>query len=159
MEYLWSLLALNGAGDWDCRQPLRNKISLRTTVSITDAVFIQSPHQLGVFSFFCFCLSHSLTLRFQTEPENTRNEKANCLFVLSAKRSKPKDTLCTPLYSSPSTIDIATRTARILTRRMQIPVYVGCSADFSGSTADEETAGLTKIVDTIMGKWEESRKG
>ncbi|KAL1953026.1 hypothetical protein VTO42DRAFT_3754 [Malbranchea cinnamomea] len=70
-------------------------------------------------------------------------------------RTNPANTLCTVLYSVPSTIDYATRMARILARRMQMPVYVGCSVDFSGSTVEEETAGLTKIVETILSKWEE----
>jgi hypothetical protein len=41
---------------------------------------------------------------------------------------------------------------------MQTPVYVGCSVDFSGSTAEEEMAGLAKIVEIILGKWQ-ARKG
>lgn len=74
------------------------------------------------------------------------------------KRANANDSMCTPLYSTPSTVDMATRTARILARRMQMPVYVGCSVEFSGSSAEEEAEGLAKIVQVIMGKWE-GRKG
>jgi hypothetical protein len=38
-----------------------------------------------------------------------------------------------------------------------MPVYVGCSVDISGSTAEEETAGLAKIVEIILGTWEARR--
>ncbi|OAX79208.1 hypothetical protein ACJ72_06473, partial [Emergomyces africanus] len=70
-------------------------------------------------------------------------------------RINPKNTISTPLYTSPSTLDYATRTARILAHRMDMPIYVGCSVDFSGSTVEEEMEGLKKILEIVMEKWQE----
>lgn len=65
--------------------------------------------------------------------------------------------MSTMLYTSPGTIDYARRAAQALARRMNIPVYVGCSVELSGQAAEEEMEGLAKIVDRILGKWEERR--
>lgn len=63
--------------------------------------------------------------------------------------------MSTPLYTTPGTIDYARRAAQALARRMNMPVYVGCSVELSGQMAEEEMEGLAKVVDTIMAKWEE----
>ncbi|KAL1963667.1 hypothetical protein VTN77DRAFT_7988 [Rasamsonia byssochlamydoides] len=75
-------------------------------------------------------------------------------------RTNPRSTISTALYSSPGSIDYATRTAKILARRMGIPVYVGCNIDpvATGSTAEEEMEGFSKIVDVIMEKWQERER-
>ncbi|EFW20911.1 hypothetical protein D8B26_002802 [Coccidioides posadasii str. Silveira] len=65
------------------------------------------------------------------------------------------DTLATSMYTTPNTIDYARRTAQALARRMNMPVYVGCSIELSGQVAEEETAGLAQIINTILAKWEE----
>jgi Proteasome assembly chaperone 4 len=62
----------------------------------------------------------------------------------------PRATLLTTLHSVPGNIDYATRIARVLVRRMNMPVYVGCSIDTMGSTIEEETEGFAKIVEAIM---------
>lgn len=64
------------------------------------------------------------------------------------------------LYSSPASIDYATRTSKILARRMGVPVYVGCSIDAAatGTTAEEEMEGVAKIVEVVMQRWEERGK-
>jgi hypothetical protein len=63
------------------------------------------------------------------------------------------------LQTSPASIDYTTRTAKILSRRMNAPVYVGCSIDTMamGSTVEEEMEGFTKIIDVIMERWNEWR--
>jgi hypothetical protein len=38
---------------------------------------------------------------------------------------------------------------------MALPVYVGCSVDFAGLTVEEEMEGLTKVIETVVIKWEE----
>lgn len=43
--------------------------------------------------------------------------------------------------------------AKILARKMKRPVYVGCSMNFAGTTAEEEMEGFTAIVDQIMQRW------
>jgi hypothetical protein len=36
---------------------------------------------------------------------------------------------------------------------MQLPVYVGCSMNFAGTTAEEEMEGLTLAVEQILQEW------
>jgi hypothetical protein len=42
---------------------------------------------------------------------------------------------------------------------MRVPVYVGCSIDPSALSLlpEEEMEGLTRIVDTVVAKWNEPR--
>jgi hypothetical protein len=72
------------------------------------------------------------------------------------QRTNSRSTISTTLYTSPGSIDYATRAAKILARRMKIPVYVGCNIDpvVTGSTVEEEMEGFSKIIDTIMTRWE-----
>ncbi|KAL2838886.1 hypothetical protein BJY01DRAFT_219619 [Aspergillus pseudoustus] len=74
-------------------------------------------------------------------------------------RTSSRSTISTTLYTTPSTEEYATRVAKILARRMHVPVYVGCSIDPSALSLlpEEEMEGLTKIVDTVMAKWNEPR--
>lgn len=78
---------------------------------------------------------------------------------ISLQRSNPQEIISTSLYPSASTVDYATRTARILARRMSIPVYVGCSVDFEGTTVEEETEGLKKVIEAVMEKWNNEKRG
>jgi hypothetical protein len=50
-------------------------------------------------------------------------------------------------------VDYANRVAKILARKTMLPVYVGCSMDFSGLTVEEEIEGLTKVIETVMSNW------
>ncbi|PGH12032.1 hypothetical protein AJ79_04541 [Helicocarpus griseus UAMH5409] len=91
--------------------------------------------------------------------ESSTSSKPMGSFVYAMPdRTNPKSTICTPLYTLPSSLDYATRTARILAHRTNMPVYVGCSVDFSGSTVEEEMEGLKKVVETVMEKWQEKEK-
>lgn len=67
-----------------------------------------------------------------------------------------RDVISTALSASGSSIDYATRVAKVLARKMKQPVYVGCSMNFAGVTADEEMEGLAAAVDQIMEKWTQS---
>ncbi|EXJ92169.1 hypothetical protein A1O3_00719 [Capronia epimyces CBS 606.96] len=64
-----------------------------------------------------------------------------------------RDVISTALSTSGSSIDYATRLAKILARKMKQPVYVGCSMNLAGTTAEEEMEGLTVAVDQIMKMW------
>lgn len=57
-------------------------------------------------------------------------------------------------------MEYATRTAKILARRMGVPVYVGCSIDSTalGLVVEEEMEGLKRIVEVIMERWEKRRQ-
>ncbi|BDD57255.1 hypothetical protein MPDQ_002921 [Monascus purpureus] len=75
-------------------------------------------------------------------------------------RTSPGSTISTTLYSYPASVEYATRTAKILARRMGVPVYVGCSIDASGLglIVEEEMDGFKKIVGVIMKRWEERER-
>ncbi|RAQ65923.1 hypothetical protein COH20_011284 [Aspergillus flavus] len=75
-------------------------------------------------------------------------------------RTNPRDTISTTLYNLPGSVEYTTRIAKVLARRMMVPVYVGCSIDPTalGLLVEEEMEGLTKIVEVIMQRWEGSRK-
>ncbi|PWY88732.1 hypothetical protein BO94DRAFT_534635 [Aspergillus sclerotioniger CBS 115572] len=74
-------------------------------------------------------------------------------------RTNPTATISTTIYFSPSSVEYTTRVAKILARRMKVPVYVGCSIDpvGLGLLVEEEMEGVRGIVDVVMRKWE-SRK-
>ena len=69
------------------------------------------------------------------------------------QRLDSQNVLSTTFYSTESTIDYAHRIAKILARRMNIPVYVGCSLKFPGLLVDEEMQSLTELIKVIMGEW------
>lgn len=62
--------------------------------------------------------------------------------------------LSTALYTRDSSIDFTTRTAKILARRVGMPVYVGGSVSFGGygmgPTVEEEVEGLKAVVDVVV---------
>lgn len=74
------------------------------------------------------------------------------------KRINEKDIISTTLYESGSSIDYATRTAKILARRTTMPTYVGCSMNFAGTTVEEEMEGLSKVIDTVLTSWSRHRE-
>jgi hypothetical protein len=43
--------------------------------------------------------------------------------------------------------------AKILARRMNIPVYVGCSMRLPGLVIEEEMDSLTDLTKAIMDRW------
>ncbi|KAL4799097.1 hypothetical protein BDV19DRAFT_355978 [Aspergillus venezuelensis] len=75
-------------------------------------------------------------------------------------RTSPRSTISTTLYTAASTEEYATRIAKILARRMGVPVYLGCSINpvALGLLPEEEMEGLTGIVDKVMKKWDERRR-
>jgi hypothetical protein len=74
------------------------------------------------------------------------------------QRVNPPNVISTPLYTSTSSIDYTNRTAKILARKMSMPVYVGCSINFSGITTDEEIEGLRKVIGMVLARWEEHQQ-
>lgn len=65
----------------------------------------------------------------------------------------PSTTLC----ATGSSIEYATRLAKILARKTGLPVYVGCSISFAGTTPDEEMEGLTRVVGEVMVQFNKKR--
>jgi hypothetical protein len=63
-------------------------------------------------------------------------------------------TLSTPLYTYETSLDFATRLAKLLARKTERPVYVGNSISFEsagiGGTVHEEMEGFKRVVAVVM---------
>lgn len=56
----------------------------------------------------------------------------------------------TALYAIPSSIEFATRIAKIIAKRTKKPTYVGCSVVLERATVDEEMEAMQAAVDGIL---------
>jgi hypothetical protein len=81
------------------------------------------------------------------------------IFLTHEQRLQPNEPLSTALYTVPSSIDFATRTARIVARRTGKPTYIGCSVAFRNATVEEELAGVKAAVDGILNIIEDKPNG
>ncbi|CBF88634.1 hypothetical protein AN0864.2 [Aspergillus nidulans FGSC A4] len=95
-------------------------------------------------------------LATSTAGDSTGSTKPMGSFIYAMPDRTSRSVISTILYTTASTEEYATRVAKILTRRMGVPVYLGCSIDpiALGLLAEEEMEGLTSIVDKVMTKWE-----
>ncbi|KAF2148390.1 hypothetical protein K461DRAFT_282843 [Myriangium duriaei CBS 260.36] len=68
--------------------------------------------------------------------------------------------MSTTLYNVPSSLDFATRLAKVLARKTGKAVHVGSSVSFEssaqGGTVEEEMEGFRRIVETVMSQIETS---
>ncbi|KAK6524764.1 hypothetical protein TWF281_011663 [Arthrobotrys megalospora] len=68
-----------------------------------------------------------------------------------------KETICTPLIPDMATLETTERIARILARRLQVPVYLGNSMNFAamgaGGSVEEEMGVVRDVVETVVGVW------
>ncbi|KAK4550465.1 hypothetical protein LTR36_000044 [Oleoguttula mirabilis] len=68
-------------------------------------------------------------------------------------RYNPSQPLSTPLYSVPSSLDLTTRLAKLLTRRTKKLCYVGGSINLTGAagggTVEEEVEAFRAIVQVV----------
>ncbi|KAL4917779.1 hypothetical protein BDW62DRAFT_201337 [Aspergillus aurantiobrunneus] len=100
-------------------------------------------------------------LATSTSGDSTGSVKPMGSFIYAMPdRISPRSTISTTLYTTPSTEEYATRVAKILARRMGVPVYLGCSIDpvALGLLPEEEMEGLTGIVDRVMTRWDARQK-
>ncbi|KAL4909826.1 hypothetical protein BDW74DRAFT_173314 [Aspergillus multicolor] len=100
-------------------------------------------------------------LATSTSGDSTGSTKPMGSFIYAMPdRTSPRSTISTTLYTTASTEEYATRVAKILARRMGVPVYLGCSIDpvALGLLPEEEMEGLTSTVDKVMAKWEAREK-
>ena len=72
------------------------------------------------------------------------------IVVLTQRLVPDSPPLSTPLYALPSSIEFATRVAKIIAKRTKKPTYVGCSAVFEGATVEEEMEGMQVAVTGIL---------
>ncbi len=70
------------------------------------------------------------------------------------QRTNPHNILSTPLYAQESTVDFTSRLARLLAKKLQLPVYVGNSISFAGAgmggSVEEEMAGFKACVEVVL---------
>ena len=70
------------------------------------------------------------------------------------QRYNPTQPMSTALYTAPSSLDFTTRMAKVLTRRLKKPCYVGGSINLSmaagGGSVDEEMEAFRCVVDTVI---------
>ncbi|KAK6331914.1 hypothetical protein TWF718_002452 [Orbilia javanica] len=68
-----------------------------------------------------------------------------------------KETICTPLVPDMATLETTERIARILARRLQLPVYLGNSMNFAamgaGGSVEEEMGVVRDVVETVVNIW------
>ena len=72
------------------------------------------------------------------------------IVVLTQRLAPDSPPLSTPLYALPSSIEFATRVAKIIAKRTKKPTYVGCSVVFEGATVEEEMEGMQVAVTGIL---------
>lgn len=85
------------------------------------------------------------------------------VYAMPNRTSPSAAPLGTSLYTHSSTLHFATRLAKVLTRRVEKPVYVGNSMSFAnagmGGTVEEEMEGFKRCVEVIIGVLESGEKG
>ncbi|KAI1117258.1 hypothetical protein F5Y14DRAFT_376637 [Nemania sp. NC0429] len=71
-------------------------------------------------------------------------------------RYNPSQPLSTTIYSAEATLEFTTRLARILAKKINMPVYVGNSISFAstglGGTMEEEMAAFKQVVTVALDK-------
>lgn len=76
------------------------------------------------------------------------------MILMVEKRYNPSTPLSTALYTSPSTIDFATRLAKVLSRRTGKAAHVGSSVSFEasaqGGIVEEEMEGFRRVVGAVI---------
>jgi hypothetical protein len=76
------------------------------------------------------------------------------LCLLPCQRLNPGQPLSTALYSTESSVEFTSRMAVLISRKTQLPVYVGNSMSFAsagmGGTVEEEMEAFKKVVDITL---------
>ena len=75
-------------------------------------------------------------------------------------RIDARNAISTALSTTPGNSEYATRLAKILARKLNGPVYVGCSVSVEGMTVEEEMEGLGAVVRKVVevGEREKARR-
>ncbi|KAI9789859.1 MAG: hypothetical protein M1835_001410 [Candelina submexicana] len=88
------------------------------------------------------------------EPVSTPSSLGSFVYAMP-DRTNTRNVLSTPLYTRESSLESATRLAKLLARKMGKPVYVGSSISFAGGgmggTVEEEMEGFERIVQVVLG--------
>ena len=72
------------------------------------------------------------------------------------QRYNPTQPLSTPLCTVEPTLEFTTRLAKLITRRTQLPTYVGNSVSFAnaglGGTVEEEMEAFKQVAELVLSK-------
>ncbi|KAF2714870.1 hypothetical protein K504DRAFT_395629 [Pleomassaria siparia CBS 279.74] len=98
-----------------------------------------------------------------TTPDPSTSAPLGSFVYAMPNKYSPSNTLSTPLYSHSSTVDFATRLAKVLARKVGKPVYVGNSISFAsagmGGTVDEEMEGFRRCVEVVVALLDKEKDG
>lgn len=147
-----------------------SRIHLHLTLLATSLVLFLSssssdsaagaPASMGSFVF----AMPDVRIASLVPPTKSFQTKESNLIHLSVKqRYNPTQPLSTPLYTLPSSLDFATRLAKVLARKTGKGAYVGSSVSFAdsgmGGTVEEEMEGFRRVVETVVGVVKKDRRG
>ncbi|KAF2816582.1 uncharacterized protein BDZ99DRAFT_458436 [Mytilinidion resinicola] len=103
----------------------------------------------------------SLLLFLTSSGESASTLSSLGSFVYAMPNRTGGQPLSTPLYTQGSTLDFATRLARVLAKKVGKPVYVGNSVSFAGAgmggTVEEEMEGFRRCVEVVVGVLEREK--
>ncbi|KAG0135226.1 hypothetical protein HOY82DRAFT_668079 [Tuber indicum] len=136
-----------------------------TTTTTTELTFpLPRTHNTSVHAHLTLSKNHIL-LHLTTKTPETASQPATLgSFVYALPPTgNHKNPLSTAIYVRESTLETATRIAKILAKRTGLPVYVGNSMSFAsagmGGGGMEEVEGVKGVVEVVCGEVEAWRKG
>ncbi|PYH45678.1 proteasome assembly chaperone 4 family protein [Aspergillus saccharolyticus JOP 1030-1] len=102
------------------------------------------------------CVMVFLATSTPGDSAGTMKPMGSLVYAMPDLKSPTMPPLSTTIYTSPNSLEYTTRVAKILARRLRIPVYVGSSIDPTslGLQVEEEMEGLRRIVDVVVERWE-----
>ncbi|KAH1601018.1 hypothetical protein KXX34_004736 [Aspergillus fumigatus] len=105
------------------------------------------------------CVTIFLATTTPGEPGGSLKPMGSFIYAMPDRHS-PRSVISTVLYSSPSTEEYTSRVAKILARRMSLPVYVGCSIDPRALelAVEEEMEGLRNFRGVVFRSAEQARQ-
>ncbi|KAG5943382.1 hypothetical protein E4U53_007059 [Claviceps sorghi] len=104
-----------------------------------------------------------LCLTTATQDEGVSLKPMGSFVYALPNRFDDKQPLATTLFSSESSIEFTTRLAKLLARRVQLPVYVTNSVSFTnagmGGTVEEEMEAFKNIAEVTLDKLRDAGLG
>ncbi|KAK1469554.1 hypothetical protein CMEL01_01321 [Colletotrichum melonis] len=98
----------------------------------------------------------TLFLTSVTQDEQSGPAALGSFVYALPNRLEPAQPISTAIYSVESTLEFTTRMAKLLAKRANMPVYVGCSINLGGAamslSVEEEMEAFQAIVDVVTAK-------
>ncbi|CUS10612.1 unnamed protein product [Tuber aestivum] len=136
-----------------------------TTTATTELAFpLPHTHSTTVHVHLTLSKNHILLHLTTKTPETASQPAALGSFVYALPPTgNHKSSLSTAIYVRESTLETATRIAKILAKRTGLPAYVGNSMSFAsagmGGGGMEEVEGVKRVVEVVCGEVEVWRRG